>query len=35
MFEDNGWNEQRAACSQGIMRLLTGYEEILKEKKKP
>jgi hypothetical protein len=31
--EDNDCNEQRAATSrEGIMRPLTGYEEIVKEK---
>ena len=34
VFVDTDSNKQRAAITrQGIMRMLTGYEEILKEKK--
>jgi hypothetical protein len=35
LFEDNVWNEQRAATTgQGIVRMLTCCEEILKVKKR-
>jgi len=35
LSEDTDWNEQRlTTTSQGIMTILAGYEEALKEKEK-
>jgi hypothetical protein len=34
LFEGIDWNEHCAATGQGFLRMLAGYEEILKEKER-